>query len=170
MRFAPVPVLLFVATACSGADDATKAARTLDGEPATFPAKGISDGLKATIGAIESCHSTDWAGKKPPGLADLDAARKGDHVRLVLCKPITVTVTNDAVEVSEIVFRGRGVPAPLRGPGATLYQVRAREDEAVRGVVQADPATGLRPNHSLHPTRGGSSARCAARRSSRRGR
>jgi hypothetical protein len=129
VRFAPVPVLLFVATACPGADDVPRATRTLDGVPATFPAKGMADGLKATIGAIESCHSTDWAGKKPPGLADLDAARKGDHMRLVLCKPVTVTVTNDAVEVSEVVFAGG---AFLRRSGDRVLRCTKYEHEKMK--------------------------------------
>ena len=72
MRFAPVSVLLFVATACYGADDVPKVTRKLDGHTTTFPAKSIAEGLKATIGAIESCHSTDWAGKTAPELADLE--------------------------------------------------------------------------------------------------
>jgi hypothetical protein len=75
MRFTPVAVLLFVAPACPGADDATRATRKLDGDKTTFPAKSIAEGVRATIGAIESCHSTDWAGQKPPELAVLEKAQ-----------------------------------------------------------------------------------------------
>jgi hypothetical protein len=36
---------------------------------------------------------------------ELKKAEKGDHVRLVFPKAVTVTVLNEKVEVSELVFR-----------------------------------------------------------------
>jgi hypothetical protein len=104
VRFAPASVLLLVATAGYGADDAPKATRQLGGDKTTFPAKSIAEGVRAAIGVIESCHSsTGWVDTNPE-LADLEKARKGDHVRLVFSRPITVTVLNHKVEFSEVVF------------------------------------------------------------------
>jgi hypothetical protein len=99
MRFTLVPVLLFVATVCSGAEDATKANGTLDGKKVNFPAKGVAEGVKATIGLLESCHDESLYDAE-----ELKKAEKGDHVRLVFAKPITVTVLNDNVEFSELVL------------------------------------------------------------------
>jgi hypothetical protein len=104
VRFAGVSVLLFVATACYCKDEVQKATRKLDGEKTKFPAMTIMEGLKAMIGAIESCHSTAWPGKTPPELADLEKVQKGDHVRFGFSKLITVTVFNNKVEFSEAVF------------------------------------------------------------------
>jgi hypothetical protein len=97
-------VLVFVAATCYGADEVEKATRKLDGEKTTFPAMTITEGLKAMIGAIESCSASTWGVKKPFELADLEKAQKGDHVRFVFSKPITLTVMRDKVEVSEVVF------------------------------------------------------------------
>jgi hypothetical protein len=101
MRFTLVSVLLLVATACHGADDATRASRTLDGQKARFPARRVADGVKAAIGVLESCHD-----ESVYHAAELKKAEQGDHVRLVFAKPITVTVLGDRVEVSEVVFGG----------------------------------------------------------------
>jgi hypothetical protein len=100
MRFTPVLVLLFVATASQGADDAIKASAVLDGKKVQFPAKGVAEGVKATIGLLESCSSEGVY-----DAAELKKAEDGDHVRLVFAKPITVRPVNEKVEFSELVFR-----------------------------------------------------------------
>ena len=55
---------------------------------------------KATVALLESCHSLD-DGSNCYTIEDLEKARKGDHVRLVFAKPISVRVVNEEVEVSE---------------------------------------------------------------------
>jgi hypothetical protein len=99
MRFTLVPVLLFVATVSHAADDAIKASGTLEGKKVQFPAKGVTEGMKATIGLLESCRSESLYDAD-----ELKKAEKGDHVRLVFAKPLTVTVLNDKVEFSELVL------------------------------------------------------------------
>ena len=78
MRFTLVPVLLFIATVSHAADDAIKASGTLEGKKVQFPAKGVAEGMKATIGLLESCHSESLYDPD-----ELKKAEKGDHVRLV---------------------------------------------------------------------------------------
>jgi hypothetical protein len=103
VRFVVIPLLL-IATTCYAVDDSPKVTRKIDGDRTTFPAKSIDDGVNALLGAIESCHSTDWAGKKPPELADLEKAQNRDHVRFVFRKPITVKVANERMEITEAIF------------------------------------------------------------------
>ena len=55
--------------------------------------------MKATVALLESCSASS-AGKN----ADVEAALKGDHVRLVFAKPIEVRVGGDKIEVSELVL------------------------------------------------------------------
>ncbi|HJZ90516.1 MAG TPA: hypothetical protein VKE40_06555 [Gemmataceae bacterium] len=86
------------------ADDEPKVTRRLDGDKYTFPAKTVEEGTKALIAAIESCHSSDWVEENPPAYADPEKAQKGDHVRFVFKKPITVTVLTDRLEVTEAIF------------------------------------------------------------------
>jgi|GEM_PF-3126027 len=104
MRFIIFSVLLLGTTASYAVDDAPKVTRKLDGDQTTFPAKSIDEGIKALIGALESCHSSDWAGKNPPESADMQKAQNRDHVRFVFRKPITVRVVNEKMEISEVVF------------------------------------------------------------------
>jgi hypothetical protein len=99
MRFTLVPVLLFVATVSRAADDPIKASGTLEGKKVQFPAKVAEEGMKATIDLLESCHSESVFDAD-----ELKKAEKGDHVRLMFAKPITVTVVNDKVEFSELVL------------------------------------------------------------------
>src|SRR4029450_7472888 len=54
------------------------------GKKVTFPAKGLADGVRATLGVLESCHSSG-AGH---AVADFQAAQEGDHVRLVFARPV----------------------------------------------------------------------------------
>jgi hypothetical protein len=100
MRFTLVPALLFVATACYGADE-TKATRKLEGVKTTFPAKIIKAGVKAAIAALETCHSSM---ESSDPAADMKRAQEGDHVRVVFAKPVKVEVLNDEYEISEVVF------------------------------------------------------------------
>src|SRR5262249_18318398 len=98
MRCGLATLVVLFASVAHGADDAPKATGTLDGKQLKFPEKGIADGVKATVGLLESCHSES--------LYQADERKKaeqGDHVRLVFPKPITVTVMNEKVEVSELV-------------------------------------------------------------------
>jgi hypothetical protein len=92
-------VLLFAAVA-QGADDVPKATGTLDGKQLKFPAKGIPHGVKATIGLLQSCHDESLYQAD-----ERKKAEKGDHVRLVFPNPVVVTVMEEKVEVSELVFR-----------------------------------------------------------------
>jgi hypothetical protein len=101
MRFTLVPILLFVATICHGADDATTASRTLDGMKAQFPARSIADGVTVLTGALKSCHSSS---ESSDPVADLKKARQGDHVRFVFAKPVTLEVLGEKFEASEVVF------------------------------------------------------------------
>jgi hypothetical protein len=95
-------LLIFAAGVC-GADDPPKApvaSGTYDGKKIAFPEKGIADGVRATVGLLESCSSDE--------LYNADEFKKavhGDHIRLVFAKPITVTVMSEKIEVSELVFR-----------------------------------------------------------------
>jgi hypothetical protein len=84
-------------------DDLPKACGRLDGKKVQFSAKGIAEGVKATVGLLESCHSAS-DGTIAYTAADLKKAQQGDHVRLVFAKPITVTVLEAKVPVSELVF------------------------------------------------------------------
>ena len=103
MRFTLVPIVLFVATVCHGADDEVKASGRLGGKKVQFPAKSVAEGVKATVGLLESCSSAS-DGTVAYTAADLKKAQEGDHVRLVFAKPITVTVLDNKIEVSELVF------------------------------------------------------------------
>jgi hypothetical protein len=94
-----VALVLVTAAACR-AEDTPKASGTLEGTKVKFPEKGIAEGVKATLGLLESCHD-----KSLYEADELKQAKEGDHIRLVFAKPITVRVVNEDVEVSELVFR-----------------------------------------------------------------
>jgi hypothetical protein len=99
MRCAIVLAAAILVTLAHGADDATKATAILDGKKMQFPEEGLAEGVKATITLLESCHS-----KGDGTAADLKKAGEGDHVRLVFAKPTAVTVLDEKLEVSELVF------------------------------------------------------------------
>jgi hypothetical protein len=92
-------IVLVTANACR-AEDAPRATGTLDGKQVKFPEKGLADGVKATVGLLESCHDESLYQAD-----ELKKAKQGDHVRLVFAKPITAKVMGKKVEVSELVFR-----------------------------------------------------------------
>ena len=98
MRYAIVLVAAFSA-GVRGADDASKATATLQGKKMQFPEKGLATGVKATTALLESC-----AHKIEGTAAELKKAQEGDYVRLVFAKPVTVTVLDEQLEVSELVF------------------------------------------------------------------
>ena len=112
MRSVGISTMLLFAAIASGADappkasgtvavdDGPKASGTLDGKKVQFPAKGVAEGVKATIGLLESCHD-----KSLYQAEERKKAERGNHVRLMFPKPITVTVMGQKVEVSELVFR-----------------------------------------------------------------
>ena len=94
-----VAVVLLTANAC-WAEDAPKASGTLDGKRVKFPEKSVADGVKATVGLLESCHSESLYQAD-----EFKKALKGDHIRLVFAKPVTASVNNEQIEFSELVFR-----------------------------------------------------------------
>ncbi len=100
MRCGVATLVVLLAAVAPAADGAPQATGTLDNKQLAFPEKGIPDGVKATLGLLESCHSE--------GLFQADElkqAEKGDHIRLVFPKPVTATVMDEKVEVAELVFR-----------------------------------------------------------------
>jgi hypothetical protein len=100
MRWSIAALVVLFAAVAHGADEAPKVSGTLDGKQLKFPEKGIADGVKATVGLLESCHD-----KSLFEADELKKAEQGDHIRFVFPKPITVKVVNEEVEVSELVFR-----------------------------------------------------------------
>jgi hypothetical protein len=100
MRTVLVVALVLVTAAACRAEDTPKGSGILEGMKVKFPEKVIADGVKATIGLLESCSD-----KSLYEADELKKARQGDHIRLVFPKPITVRVVNEEVEVSELVFR-----------------------------------------------------------------
>ncbi|HKB01112.1 MAG TPA: Ig-like domain-containing protein [Gemmataceae bacterium] len=70
------------------------------GKRVWFPAQDVPEGVKATIAFLESCHSFSDG----HAVADLQKALQGDHVRFVFAKPITVTVLDKKLEVTELVL------------------------------------------------------------------
>ena len=100
MRGALALVVVLLATAAHGADVAPRASGTLGGKTLMFPEKEVADGAKATVSLLESCRS-----ESVYRAAVLKEAEQGDHVRLVFAAPVTVTVMEEEVEVSELVFR-----------------------------------------------------------------
>jgi hypothetical protein len=92
-------VVMFVAVA-HGADDTAKVTAILDGKPVKFPEKVVAEGVKATVGLLESCHDESTFEND-----ELKTALKGDHVRWVFPKPITAQVMNEKIEFTELVFR-----------------------------------------------------------------
>ncbi len=112
MRSVGILSMLLLAAIASGADpppqasgtlaidDLPKVSSTLGGKQLKFPEKGIADGVKATVGLLESCCDESLY-----EAAELQKAEQGDHIRLAFPKPITVTVMHKKVEISELVFR-----------------------------------------------------------------
>jgi hypothetical protein len=100
MRSGLATLLVLFAAAAHGADAVPQATGTLDGQPVKFPAKGTAEGVKATVGLLESCHSLSLFQAD-----ELKKALRGDHVRLVFPKAIAAEVMNEKVKFSELVFR-----------------------------------------------------------------
>jgi len=100
MRSSLAMLVVLLAAVAYGADDAPKASGTLDGKQVKFPEKAVAQGMKATVGLLESCHSESLFEAD-----ELKKALRGDHVRLLLPKPITANVMNEKIELSELVFR-----------------------------------------------------------------
>lgn len=112
MRIAAISAMLLFATVVPGADAPPdtggaasaralpKASGCLGGKLVTFPDKGIADGVRATLGLLESCcdHSLYQAD-------ELKAALHGDHVRLAFSKPIRAKVMEKNIKFLELVFR-----------------------------------------------------------------
>lgn len=96
-------LLLLVPTVCQADDKDTKVSGKQEGAKLNFPAIRIAEGVKATIGLLESCHDS-VVDPKQYTPADLKLAQGKDHIRMVFAKPVKVTVGNDKYEVSELVF------------------------------------------------------------------
>jgi hypothetical protein len=100
---------LLVAPLCYGADAPIPAGSTIrgtiDGKKVTYPPKTIAEGVKVTVGMLESCHTADQDAKLYTS-ADLKKALKKDHLRLVFSRPTKVKVLGNTIEVSELVFGG----------------------------------------------------------------
>ena len=105
MRYASAVAVLFVTTACLGADEPPKATRVIEGPKSktTFPAKSIPEGVKLLTGVLESCHDMSDGTVKYTA-DDLKKAQKGDHVQFVFPKPLKVEVLGKKLEVSEAVY------------------------------------------------------------------
>lgn len=100
MRSILLAVAVLVTAAACQVGDTPKATGTLDGKKVSFPEKSVADGVKATVGLLESCCDESLYQAD-----EFQTARRGDHVRLVFAEPITVTVMEERVEVSELVLR-----------------------------------------------------------------
>jgi hypothetical protein len=100
MRCAVATLIVLLAAMAQAADEMPKAYGTIDGKRVKFPDKGLADGVKATVGLLESCHSESLYQAD-----ELKKALKGDHIRLVLAKPVTANVVDKKIEISELVFR-----------------------------------------------------------------
>ncbi len=103
MRFLDISLMVLTAAGSYAAEDEVSASGRLEGKKVQFPAKGVAEGAKATIALLESCHDAS-DDTLPYTNADLEAARKEDHIRLVFAKPVEVTVLGNKHKVSEIVF------------------------------------------------------------------
>jgi len=114
-------IVLFAAVA-HGADVTPVVVGTLDGKLLIIPERRMADGVKVTVGLLESCSF-----KGGYQADELTKAEQGDHVRLVFPKPITVTVMGKKVEVSQLVVR-----LPLR-------EVWARTGDKWERYTKYDP-------------------------------
>ena len=107
MRCVLTLAILFVATACHGAEEPAKVIRVIEGVKATFPAKSIPIGVKLLTGVLDSCHDVSDGTVKYTG-DDLTKAKKGDHARFEFPTPLTGKFRGQKLEISEVVF-GDGV-------------------------------------------------------------
>jgi hypothetical protein len=140
MRTVLVVTLVLVTAVACRAEDTPKASGILEGQRVKFPEKGIADGVKATVGLLESC--TDSSVFEAD---ELKRAKEGNHIRIVFAKPITVHVVNEDVEVSELVFRlptNTGVFWLRSGEKWSRYsKYRVQKEEAFRAWLgEAEPA------------------------------
>ena len=140
MRTILLAVFVLVTANICRAEDSPKATGIRDAKSVKFPNKGISDGVKATVGLLESCHD-----ESEYQADEFKKAEQGDHVRLVFAKPTAVTVLGEKIEVSELVFRlpmNTGV-FWLRSDGKvrrfTKYEPE-KEDPFATWLKEAQPA------------------------------
>lgn len=97
MRSAIVVLVLLFPAIAQGADSAPKVTGALHGKQVKWPEKGVAEGVKATVGLLQSCQSES--------LFDADELKKAleeDHVRLVLPKPMTAEVLDEKINFSEL--------------------------------------------------------------------
>jgi hypothetical protein len=100
MRSALATLVVLFAAVAHGQDDAPKATGRLEGKPVMFPQKEFIEGVKATLGLLQSCHSSSVFEAD-----ELKKALQGDHIRWVFPKAIVAKVMNEKIAFSELVFR-----------------------------------------------------------------
>lgn len=106
MKFAAVLLFAFFASSRLQAAEPPQANGVLEGVPVEFPEMGVAAGAASMLDLLRTCHARDDG----YALADLDAAKKGDHVRLVFATP--VELPGEEFAFAELVFTqptGRGV-------------------------------------------------------------
>jgi hypothetical protein len=100
MRSILLAAMAFVVADVCRAEDTPRATGIMAGKKVVFPDKAVADGVKATLGLLESCTSESLYEAD-----ELKKAEQADHIRLVFAKPITATVMEEKVAFSELVFR-----------------------------------------------------------------
>ncbi len=100
MRCALAMVIVLIAAVAQGAEESTEASGSFEGKRITFPAMGIADGVKATLGLLESCHDESLYRAE-----ERENAEQGDHIRLLFAEPVAATVMGERVAVLELLFR-----------------------------------------------------------------
>lgn len=94
-----ISIVLFAGVAL-GAEIEPQSSFRLDGKPAKVADKSIADGVRATVGLLESCHD-----ESPFAAEEFMAARQADHLQLVFAKPVAANVMSQKIEISELVVR-----------------------------------------------------------------
>ena len=107
MRCVAAAVVVLLTSVAQGVEELPRVSGTIDGKPVKFAEKGLADGVKAAVDLLESCRAESFYQAD-----EFKNALRGDHVRLVLVRPIPARVTGEKIEFSELVFRlpmGTGV-------------------------------------------------------------
>ena len=94
-----IAFVLFTGVAL-GAENEHQLSFLLDGKPAKVAGKSVAEGVRATVGLLESCHD-----ESPFAAEEFKAARQADHLRLVFAKPVAANVMSQKLELSELVVR-----------------------------------------------------------------
>ena len=100
MRNALAIFIVLFAGVALGAENEPQLSLLLDGKPAKVAGKSVAEGVRATVGLLESCHD-----ESPFAAEEFKAARQADHLRLVFAKPVAANVMSQKLELSELVVR-----------------------------------------------------------------